>query len=198
MPRTPRDEKREEILGVTWRLIAQHGLRAANMRALAAEAGYANGALGYYFTNKEELIKAAFQYVVQRTAARIQLRTRGLSGVRALRKFCAEVLPLDQEKLLEARIVVPFWEESLHEPSFARLHEESMQAFREQLRRHLREAEKLGELRALTAKQRTVAVEQLLSILMGAQVLGVLSGALHSPAMQRAVLHAYLDGLAMR
>ena len=193
--RTKRTERREEILAATWQLIARQGLRAANMRAIAAEVGYANGALAYYFAGKDDLVRGAYEYVLKQTAARIQLATEKQHGLAALRAFCAEIIPADELKLLEARIVIPFWEGAIHEPAFARLHEEGIADWRKQIRRHLREAEQLGEARALSAKATAVLVEQLLSILAGAQVLGVLSGDVHTSRMQNQVVEAFLDGL---
>jgi AcrR family transcriptional regulator len=93
-----RAQRREQIIALTWRLIAREGLRAASMRAIAAEAGYANGALAYYFAGKDDLVRAAFEYVLAQTAARIARVTAGLTGLWALEKFCDEVIPHDEEK----------------------------------------------------------------------------------------------------
>src|SRR4029079_1979703 len=92
-----RQERRQRILAKTWRLIAREGMQAASMRALAEEAGYANGALAYYFSGKDDLIRAAFEYVLGQTAARIARACAGLTGLAALEKFCEEMLPLDEE-----------------------------------------------------------------------------------------------------
>lgn len=195
---TKREERRQRILALTWRLIARDGLRAANMRAIAAEAGYANGALAYYFSGKDDLLLAAYEYVLAQTAARIARATAGVGGLVALERFCDEVLPLDEEKLLEARIVLPFWENAQHQPALAQLHEDGMLAWRAQMRRHLREARKEGEIRKLSERQIAVQAEGLLAILSGAQVLAVLSGEVHTTAMQKAILRSVLDGLRAR
>jgi AcrR family transcriptional regulator len=190
-----RAQRRQRILSLTWRLIAREGLRAANMRAIAAEAGYANGALAYYFSGKEDLIRAAYEYVLAQTAARIARATHGLAGLSALEKFCDEVLPLDEEKLLEARIVLPFWESAQREPALSQLHEEGMRAWRAQMRRHVREAQRLGEIGKTSDRQTAVQAEALLAILTGAQILAVLSGEVHTTAMQKAILRGFLDSL---
>src|SRR4051794_7198078 len=80
-----RAAKREEILAVTWRLIAREGLRAASMRNIASAAGYANGALAYYFSGKEDLLRAAFSHVFERTERRIAEATQDLRGLAAIR-----------------------------------------------------------------------------------------------------------------
>ncbi len=38
------DERRRSITAAAWRLIAARGIEAANMRDIATEAGYTNGA----------------------------------------------------------------------------------------------------------------------------------------------------------
>lgn len=191
-----RARRRQEILGVTWRLIAREGLKAANMRSIAAAAGYANGALAYYFTGKDDLLRAAFTHVFERTEGRIAQATRGARGLAAIRIMCREILPEDEDKLLEARIVLPFWAEAAQDPACAELHARSMALWRRKLRKHLLEASRLGELPALPKKQATLVVEQLLTMLMGAQVMGVLLPAQNGPRVLHAMSERFLSGLA--
>lgn len=190
-----RNERRQRILALTWRLIAREGMQAASMRAIAAEAGYANGALAYYFSGKDDLVRASYEFVFAQTAARIAGATAGLSGLAALEKFCDEVLPLDEEKLLEARIVLPFWTSAQHDRALAQLHEVGMVAWRAQMRRHLREAQKQGEIPRASERKVAVQVEQLLAMLSGAQVLAVLSGEVHTPNMQKALVRGFVAAL---
>ena len=102
------EAKRREILEVTWRLMATRGADAATMREIAREAGYANGALGYYFTNKDALIEAAFGYVFDCTNDRISAAVEGRRGVAALRAILVAMVPTTETTLVEARVVVPF------------------------------------------------------------------------------------------
>jgi AcrR family transcriptional regulator len=179
-----RDERRDQILESTWKLIARDGLGATSMRTLAAEAGYANGALAYYFSGKDELLRAAFEYVLEQTRRRIAAATRELRGLAALRAFCAEMLPDDELKLLEARVVVPFWSAALTDRPFAELHERAVVEFRKDLRKYLAQAVTLREIpKAATPRRHVEAAETLLTILHGVQVLGVLSPARHTKAM---------------
>jgi AcrR family transcriptional regulator len=191
-----RAAKREEILGVTWRLIAREGLHSANMRSIAAAAGYANGALAYYFSGKEDLLRAAFSYVFERTEQRIAEATRGARGLAAVRAMCREILPEDEDKMLEARIVLPFWAEAAHDQAFADLHASSVQVWRSKFRHHLREAIKAGEVSPLGSKEVTVVVEQLLTMLTGAQVMGLLIPAVDGSKMLNAMIERFLAQLA--
>ena len=59
-------ERRLAIVSAAWRLIAARGIDSTNMRDLAREAGYTNGALSHYFSGKNEILRAAFEHVFER------------------------------------------------------------------------------------------------------------------------------------
>lgn len=110
------DQRRLELVDATWRIIARHGIEGATMREIAAEAGFANGALKPYFPTKDSLITFAFGHVFNRTNQRIAERTAGTVGLEALRGFCQEVMPLDEDRINEARIVIPFLAKGPYRP----------------------------------------------------------------------------------
>jgi AcrR family transcriptional regulator len=195
--RQTKDERRDKILEATWKLIARDGLGATSMRSLAAEAGYANGALAYYFEGKDELLQAAFEYVLDQTRQRIAAATRELRGLAALRAFCAEFIPDDEVKVLEARVVLPFWSSALTHAGFADLHEEALSSFRRHLRKCLSQAVTLGEIPAAnTPNAHQLEAETLMTILTGFQVLGVLSPKQHSKAMMWNMVESFIARLA--
>lgn len=196
MGRKTKAERREQILESTWQLIARDGLAATNMRGLAAEAGYANGALAYYFDGKDDLLQAAFEYVLQQTLARIADATRELRGLSALRAFCGEMLPQDELKILEARVVLPFWSSALTDAGFAELHERGLSSFRASLRKYLTQAVTLKEIPPPTSKQQhATAAETLLTIVTGVQVLGVLSPKQHTKTMMWTMVDDFIESL---
>jgi AcrR family transcriptional regulator len=192
-----KDERRDKILESTWKLIARDGLAATNMRALAAEAGYANGALAYYFAGKDDLVRATYEYVLRQTTLRMEAATAGLRGLSALRAFCAEIMPDDELKLLEARVVLPFWSTAITDVQFAEIFERDMRAWRKQMRRYLSEAVLLREIPAPAhAGAHAESVEALVSVLAGMQVLALLTPKQHNPRTMRAVLETFLRQLA--
>lgn len=191
-----KEQRREEILESTWKLIAREGLGASNMRSLAAAAGYANGALAYYFSGKDDLLRAAFEYVLKQTSLRMAQATQGLAGLEALRAFCLEILPDSELKVLEARVVLPFWSSAVTDDAFAELHEQVMSAWRKQMRRYLTEAVEAREISAPSRpNQHAETVEALLSMLAGSQVLALLSPKQHNPRMMRTLLSTFLAEL---
>ena len=50
------DQRRVELVQATWRIIAREGIERATMRGIAAEAGFANGALKPYFSTDRKSV----------------------------------------------------------------------------------------------------------------------------------------------
>jgi AcrR family transcriptional regulator len=169
------DERRLELVDATWRIIARHGLEGATMREIAMEAGFANGALKPYFPTKDTLLEFAFSHVFNRTNQRIAEVTQGQSGLSALRAFCLEVLPLDEERVNEARIVIPFWQKAVNDPQKALIHQQSMAEWLTVIRRCLTEARDAGDVS--TGVEDNALAGQLLNMLLGAQIEAALAPA---------------------
>jgi AcrR family transcriptional regulator len=169
------DERRLELVDATWRIIARQGLEGATMREIAMEAGFANGALKPYFPTKDTLLEFAFSHVFNRTNQRIAEAIPGKTGLAALRAFCLEVLPLDEERINEARIVIPFWQKAVNDPQKARIYQQSMAEWRTTIRRYLQEARDAGDVS--TAVDDTSLAGQLLNMLLGAQIEAALAPA---------------------
>lgn len=185
------DRRRVEIIEATWRTIAGTGWDSATMAAIAAEAGFANGALKPYFASKDDLLAAAFDHIYVQTGRRMAAATAGKRGLAALRAYCREILPLDGTTRAEARIVVPFWHKALTTPHLAARHEDAMREWREQLRRHLAEARDAGEVR--TRMPDAAVVGHLLTALLGAQITATLMPALENDRTLTTQLDGFLD-----
>jgi AcrR family transcriptional regulator len=162
------DERRLEQVDATWRIIARLGIESATMREIALEAGFANGALKPYFPTKDTLLEFAFGHVFNRTNQRIATVTEGKTGMPALRAFCLEVLPLDEERVNEARIVIPFWQKAINDPQKAQIHQQSMEEWLAAIRQYLAEAREAGDINA--AVDDDTLASQLLNMLLGAQI----------------------------
>lgn len=188
------NERRLELVDATWRIIARNGLEGATLREIALEAGFANGALKPYFPTKDTLLEFAFSHVFNRTNQRIAGVMGTMTGLAALRAFCLEVLPLDEERVNEARIVIPFWQKAVNDPQKARIHQQSMAEWATTIRRLLAEARAAGDVRA--AVDDALLAGQLLDMLLGAQIAAALSPAGAPVAGQAEQLEGYLALLA--
>lgn len=168
------DARRAEIVASTWQLIARQGFATTSLRQINREMGNAYGAIGHYFKTKNELLLAAFNHVYAATNARFEARGgTALHGLSALRALCEEIMPLDEERRLEARIAVPFWELALTDDDFAAVHAKATEQWDTQLRGWLVEAMASGEARA-DVDPATVSA-QLISMFFGMQILAVAS-----------------------
>lgn len=188
-----RDRRRAEIVAATWRIIATEGIERATMREIAAEAGLANGAIKPYFASKDDLLAAAFEHVFNRTNERIAVRTSDMRGIPALVALCHEVLPLDAERVNEARIVIAFWQTAMSDPAKVRFHDEALNQWRGALLGYLTQARELGQI--ATSLDDAAIVEQLLTLMIGAQVLAALGNHTAVPGQFEAQLEVYLGRL---
>jgi AcrR family transcriptional regulator len=184
------DQRRIELVQATWRIIARYGIDGATMREIAAEAGFANGALKPYFPTKDDLLAFAFGYVFDQTNRRVADSIRGHNGLDALRRYCMEVLPVTDVTISEARLVIPFWQKALNDPDKASLHADSMERWRVDFMRFLAEAREAGEVHSQASDD--VLAGQLMSFLLGAQITASLTPAHHSPEQLTEHLDSWL------
>ena len=66
------DQRRRDIVEVAKSIILKGGFEAATMRSIAAEAGFANGALKHYFPGKESIVAATFETILQQMSEAVQ------------------------------------------------------------------------------------------------------------------------------
>ncbi|BCT76627.1 HTH-type transcriptional regulator PksA [Sinomonas cyclohexanicum] len=185
-------QRRLELVDATWRIIAERGLDAATMREIAAAAGFTNGALKPYFDSKDRLLDFAFEHIFDQTNRRMEEATAGLTGRDALRAYCHEILPLDEDRLAEARVAIAFWNKAVRDPAKAALHERSMDQWRTAI---------AGFLAASGLEDRPgpggmgAAVGAIMDLVLGAQITAILSPVVHDPHQLVAQLDLLLDAV---
>lgn len=184
-------ERRAAIIGAACRLIAARGIDSTNMRDLAREAGYTNGALSHYFSGKNEILRAAFVHVFEATNARIARSVGQRRGLTALKRLCREVMPQTEETLLEARIAVSLWQRALNDDYMASVNTDALNAWRDQLLDYLRQAREDGEIGDV---DETLLANLLMTTMVGMQVTGVLDPEASTPALQDAMIAQILEG----
>jgi AcrR family transcriptional regulator len=140
------DERRDEILSATWRVIARDGITGATIRAIAKEANCSRGILGHYFDDKADILGSALVLSHRRVGARMAQASTGLTGLDALRAVMLEALPLDERRDLEAQIEISFWGRALGNARLRELQHSEFDRLCARLREHLQEAAQLGEL----------------------------------------------------
>lgn len=63
------ERRREALISATLDLVAEGGVMAATVRAIAARAGVTPGLIRHYFTGKEDLTRAAYRGLMDRMTA---------------------------------------------------------------------------------------------------------------------------------
>jgi AcrR family transcriptional regulator len=58
------EERREQIMNATLSIVARKGFASVTLRDVAAEAGVAHGLIRHYFSNRDDLVAAAFEHAV--------------------------------------------------------------------------------------------------------------------------------------
>ena len=185
--------RREELVHAVWRILARDGAAAMTMRQVAAEAGYANGALKPYFATKTDLVEATYTHVFEQTNRRVAGAVTGLRGLAAVEVFSREVMPLDDERLDEARVVLAFWQEAAHDATRAAHNRRFMAQWRDSLLAWLDEARVDGEL--TTPADPATWTDGFLTFLLGTQVTAALGLPAASPAHLERQLQAQLEPL---
>ncbi|HYK66355.1 MAG TPA: TetR/AcrR family transcriptional regulator [Streptosporangiaceae bacterium] len=140
------DERRDEILSATWRVIARDGITGATIRAIAREAHCSAGILAHYFDDKEDILGSALLLSHRRVGARMTAAADGLTGLDALRAVMLEALPLDERRDLEAQIEISFWGRALGNVRLRELQHSEFERFCHRLHSHLLEAARQGQL----------------------------------------------------
>lgn len=108
--------RRQEVVEAVFRIVAADGLERASLREVADEAELAVGSVRHYFASSDELLAHSFGVVVDRIAARLDAAEARLAatspgsaehrdGALAL---LAELLPLDEERAVEACVWMAF------------------------------------------------------------------------------------------
>jgi AcrR family transcriptional regulator len=187
-------KRREEIVAATWRVIDRHGLDEATTRRIAEEAGYSNGVLAHYFRDKDDILVQALTLAHAHVRARAAVALRDRTGLAALRAVVEEALPLDAERLLEARIEFSFLERARNVPRLREVHREEQAHFRARLAELVRGARAAGAVPDDVPDDD--AVEQILVLVDGLSIQALLDPERISAAVQLRMLDLLLASWA--
>ena len=118
MPRiVDHEQRRAQVAAAVWRIVSRDGLEAATVRRVAAETGMSTSVVSHYFASKDDLLRLAFRIVVERSRGRA-LADSEAGGGRA-RALLVTSLPLDDERLAEARVWFAFLGLAVTRPDLA-------------------------------------------------------------------------------
>ncbi len=186
------DQRRREIVEIAKNLIIEGGFETATMRSIAAAAGFANGALKRYFSSKDSIVAATFQSVLEGMETRLRPFDPDLDPASELRALVELGLPLDQQRVDSARVLVALWERGMNNEELAALYVDHMTRWRERATECIRAARGLDE--DLDAPEVAGAADELIAVSIGANVASVLTPA--GSLISR--YHSYVDQFMKR
>lgn len=114
-------ERRRLLAEALWRVLAGSGMEAVSLRQVAAEAGVSMGMVQHYFTDKEEMVLFALSSMTEQVSRRIGESFAGLPDEprQRVRAVLVQMLPLDEERRLEAQVAVTFLAHAPVDPRIA-------------------------------------------------------------------------------
>lgn len=120
-------ERRTLLADALLRVAAGRGLMDVSLRQVAAEAGVTAGMVQHYFRTKDEMMVFALDVVSARVQARLEADPTTHDGPRALvRALLVQLLPIDDDRVLEGRVAIAFHAYAASRPAVAtRLREDT-------------------------------------------------------------------------
>ncbi|GAA1924001.1 TetR/AcrR family transcriptional regulator [Nocardioides hwasunensis] len=120
------ESRRAEIAAAVRRLVLREGVASATVRKVADEAGWSPGAVRHYFPDQAALLRLviaqAYADVPQRLESHLRSWYDDPSGRDPLghaQRMLEELLPLDDERRVEAEVWLATMDAARHDPALA-------------------------------------------------------------------------------
>jgi AcrR family transcriptional regulator len=113
------EERRRQVVAVASRLIAEAGLEAVTVRDVAEAARCSTAIVSHYFHNKRELLFLTYNSSIEVATVRCDAALQAADG--DLKAYIAELMPLDEERLIEWKIWLAFWARAVADPQIAEI-----------------------------------------------------------------------------
>ena len=133
--RLPEDERRQLLVLATLDCLASYNLSGTTVRRIAKTAGVTPGLVTHYFSGKEALIGAAYQYLAEKYLSdyRIASSNKAVNPIEELKAFISAAFrpeTLDRDLL---RVWTGFWTLALSDKSIQAIHQETAYQTRQHL-----------------------------------------------------------------
>lgn len=186
--RVEQQARRRQIVAAVWRVTMDRGVESVSLRQVAAEAGGSVGLVQHYFKDMDGLLLFALESLTEHVGSRM---ARGIAALAdpdnpkgLVRAMLIELLPLDQERAVEAHVASAFLVRAAIDPNVS-AHLQDGYARRHEVL--------VGQLRCGGAKHPAQDATLLFALVDGL-VLHTLAGH-HLPETALAALDAELDRL---
>ncbi|WP_455355234.1 TetR/AcrR family transcriptional regulator [Streptomyces sp. SYSU K217416] len=188
-------ERREQILRAACKVIADNGFRALRIADVAKEAGLSSGIVHYYFTNKRDLVHAAFEQNVARSfARRMAILESDDDEVAKLRALVDAYLPEDDETVESWHVWAELWVEAIHDADLQELNDRAYGEWRRIVAGMVRD----GQAAGLIDDGDAVETANLLVAMLDGLALQVLAGSRNMTlARMRAACQSFVDRIVL-
>jgi len=185
------DERRRQVVEVASRLIAEVGLEGVGVRDIASAAGCSTAIVSHYFHNKKELLFLTYEASIDRATER-SVEGLGPDGL-DVRAYLAEIMPLDEERLIEWKIWVAFWAKAVSDPEIAAKQRDCVRRTRGNILKVLQKLRATGAL--VDDLDLGATARRLLVLIMGMAVQVLFDSEDWPQTRQRALVDAELRAL---
>lgn len=139
-----REERRQKVVAVASRLIAEAGLEAVTVRDVATAAECSTAIVSHYFHNKRELLFLTYNSSIEGATVRCEAALAVADG--DLKAYVAELMPLAEVQVIEWKIWLAFWAKAVSDPEIADTQKRCILRTRGNLERILRDLHARGAL----------------------------------------------------
>ncbi len=192
--------RRSQLAEAVWRIVRREGVRGASVRGVAREAGLSMGSVRHFFSTQDELLQFALREVIDKSRRRIEAGTPARTALAAKGRsleaavsLLEEVLPLDDERLTEARVYAAFAGQTVTDKAMATIQREADTDVRQLCRDSLAGLAELGDVDA--DRDLDVETERLWSLVDGLTLHLLHDPAGTSRALVAKVLRTHLEDL---
>lgn len=114
------EAQKQRVVEAAWRVIGEHGLERASLRAIAKELGATTGVISHYFLSKRELLLFAVSAAFDDLDARLEAAARRKPAKDALKALALAALPSDDRSRLEWSVYLSFLSQAPRDEEFQR------------------------------------------------------------------------------
>lgn len=141
--------RRADIAEAAWRLTVEEGLEAVTMRRVAAMAGVSLGQVQHYFASKDDLLMVAIELIGEQFSRRYAAaQPADPTPLARTRTLMTQMLPLDEERTVEAHVGSAFLARAAHSPRIATMLRGGFEWATELLVEWIEEGQRAGQVPA--------------------------------------------------
>lgn len=135
--RLAKDDRRHGLLEATLDCIGDHGLNGASARRIADRAGVTPGLIRHYFGSKDEMVRAAYAYLMEQLTDRAEEAARDASQDpdEALARFIGANVMTPSLSVRHVSLWATFIGRVESEPGYSTIHRDGYREFLEALER---------------------------------------------------------------